>query len=412
MKKELLFSIFIFLLSTRIVSAALHINEIYPAPPTGEFEWIELYNDENNPLNIAGYYLNDADSHKIKIATDSISPLGFIIATSSSVLNNDGDTVLLKNNLNETLESVTYDITFDKNKSYIRCPDGSGDWLVTNVITKNSTNNCPTPSPTPTTPIPTSSSTSTATPSPTSIIVPTREVTPTTYDNIFISEVMVNPEKGENEWVEIYNDNEFAVDLTNWFIDDAENSGSSPKLFSLTISSKSYAVYDLSSSMFNNTGDEVRLLDFNKTVKDSFEYSESTAGKTYGRNSYEDDNFCLQEPSKESINNPCLNPTASPSNTSTPTKTPTKTPTTSINNTYMLSKPVTLRTGTTYLSSQTIGNYHVIPTKTVDILGASTINPTGSTGHNPLTKSLSITSFGYSLLSLISILAKIKKLSP
>jgi hypothetical protein len=92
------------------------------------------------------------------------------------------------------------------------------------------------------------------------------------HDSIYLSEVMANPPTSEKEWIEIYNNNDFSVSLNNWYIDDLENAGSSPKIFSLEIAPKSYAVFDLTSSMFNNDGDSVRLLDFNKNLKDDFEY--------------------------------------------------------------------------------------------------------------------------------------------
>ena len=82
--------------------------------------------------------------------------------------------------------------------------------------------------------------------------------------------------------------------------------------------------------MFNNSGDSVRLLDFNKQQKDSFEYFNAIQGKTYGRVSFESDEFCLQEESKGSANNNCLNTTATP--TPKPTSTPKPTPS---NNPFM-----------------------------------------------------------------------------
>jgi len=87
---------------------------------------------------------------------------------------------------------------------------------------------------------------------------------PQTYNNIYLSEVMVDPETGSSEWIEIYNNNDFQIFLNSWYIDDLENEGTTPKKFSLTVNSQDYAVFELSSSMFNNNGDSVRLLDFNQ----------------------------------------------------------------------------------------------------------------------------------------------------
>ncbi len=231
--------------------------------------------------------------------------------------------------------------------------------------------------------------------SPTEMPIPTL----TSYHNIYISEAMVNPAKDENEWIELFNNNDYAVSLMNWFIDDIENSGSSPKMFSLEIPSKSYGVFMLSSSMFNNTGDSVRLLDFNKNLKDSFEYSSSTQGKTYGRISLDSDDFCLQEPSKGNVNNPCINPTPSstpkPSNTLTPSKTST-----------YLSVTAVLNRSTNQLARRNLDEGGVINTNNGEVLGIANYNDHNNTHR--FIRSLSFISFSYSLLTILSIFLKMK----
>jgi hypothetical protein len=146
------------------------------------------------------------------------------------------------------------------------------------------------------------------TPKPTFFSTPTPTPTPTpiSYSSIYLSEVMVYPLSGEKEWAEIYNDNDFLVNLDNWYIDDIENAGATEKKFSLTVGPKSYAVIEFSSAIFNNDDDQVRLLDFNKIEKDSFEYSQSMAGKSWGRVDFNSDFWCLQEPTKGRMNGSCL----------------------------------------------------------------------------------------------------------
>ncbi len=148
---------------------------------------------------------------------------------------------------------------------------------------------------------------------------PTITITPSTfpdYSNIFISEVMVDPEDG-TEWIEITNKNDFKVNLVKWYIDDEENSGGTPKEFSISIEPHQLVFIDISSSMFNNAGDTVRLLNNEKIVKDSFEYDDSEKGKSLGKNA---DEFCIQEPSKGEINSECIisqevTPTSKPTTT-------------------------------------------------------------------------------------------------
>lgn len=158
--------------------------------------------------------------------------------------------------------------------------------------------------------------------------------TPTpTIGYVYLSEVYPYPESGENEWVELYNDNEFPVTLKNWKIDDVENGGSSPKSFSLVIGGYSFASFDISSSMFNNDGDDVRLLDENNTLHDSFTYETAEQGNSIGRMDFLTNVYCIQPPSRSLVNNACLSDhiiTMTPTPTKKPSPTPTKYPTASL----------------------------------------------------------------------------------
>ncbi len=228
-------------------------------------------------------------------------------------------------------------------------------------------------------------------PSPTespSIIIPT----PQSYNNIYISEVMVYPVISEKEWVEIYNNNGFSVSLNNWYIDDLENGGSSPKIFSLEINAKGYGVFDFASSIFNNDGDSVRLLDFNKNLKDDFEYVKTEQGKSLGRTSLESDDFCLQEPSKNSANNSCINPAPTPIasvKTGQKNLSPTST-----------NFDVSIHRSINYSTGGVLKNYD-----NGDILG---ITLTTINNNLLLIRCLTFISFSYSLLTIISILFKMK----
>lgn len=147
-------------------------------------------------------------------------------------------------------------------------------------------------------------------PTATTTIIPTSSYS-SNYENIVISEVMVDPIDGI-EWVEIENKNNFKVEILKWYIDDEENTGGIPKEFSVSIDSGQLTVIELNSSMFNNAGDSVRLLNNNKIVKDSFEYSSSKKGISIGRSG---EDYCFQESSKSLINYPCI---IEQSNTPTP----------------------------------------------------------------------------------------------
>ena len=397
-------------LITKNVIASLKINEIYPAPASGEDEWVELYNDEDKTIDTAQFYLVDDKGNKIKISDSTVQSYNFTLATSIDILNNTGDTVYLKNISDQPLDSVTYSKNLSSSQSYAKCPDGSDSWFTLTTITKNSSNNIACLNLTPSiSPEDTPSSTSTPETSSTETPSSTSNSQPQTYNNMYLSEVMVQPESGNNEWIEVYNANEFEVALDNWYIDDLENAGTTPKQLPLTIPAKSYVSYDLSSSMFNNDGDSVRLLDFEQKEIDSFQYQSSEKGKTLGRMSFDNDNFCLQTPTKEKANGPCINPTA----TSTPKLTSSSTST--INQTPTITKtPTKVRSTITPLKfSLFTQNQQSISDSPEEIKGEvlATVSANKLTKNNkiqPLLFSLSFTSLAYSLLAATSILLKLK----
>lgn len=259
------------------------------------------------------------------------------------------------------------------------------------------------------TPIETPNLTATETPNPTTeTIFPTSLPTlvflppPAFCNNVYLSEIMVNPVSGENEWIEIYNNNDFVVLLNNWFIDDLENQGSTPKQFSLEVPATTYRVFDLTSAIFNNSGDTVRLLDSDKNEKDSFEYSFSTQGKTWGRKDFNDNDFCLQEKSKGLKNDNCIE--SSPAFLYTPAPT---------------FASVLTETSTPPSSFTKTPKKNILKTKVTKINTASTMEEAEGevlavydfqkqTDYKNLIKFFSFNSLAYSLLTIFSLSFKIK----
>ncbi len=294
--------------------------------------------------------------------------------------------------------SLTKNPTEGINSAKIRLLVASGSAYFDNVSFIEYFYPSSTPEPTP--PLPSGFEGQAETPSPTP--EPTSTPTPTTilisYDNIFLSEIMVNPDTNQKECVEIYNNNDFSVNLTNWYVDDLENSGSSPKSFSLTLPAKSYGVIELSSSIFNNDADIVRLLDFNKQEKDSFEYAESEKTKTWGRINLDSDDFCLQEPSSGTVNNSCiLNPVANQTSVSNPIPTAIK---------NIVNKPIPKKANLTNQNISSGQNYDYAGSE--QVLGTETTKKQ-SDNFSPTVNSLSLSSFLYSLLTIASVFLKIKK---
>jgi len=423
--------------ANHLVLAELVINELYPAPSTGETEWVELFNNENSVIDITNYSLSDLSNNKIKIATTSANPYEYIITTSTNVLNNTGDTIFLKNALTEVIDIATYSGTFTTEKTWTRCPDGFGSWFALNTTSKQSSNETAcavlTPTPTPTL-LPTTTPTPTTIPTPTNQhsassvpnATPTQVIssTPTSLsptptpvptiiiNNIYLSEIMASPNAGENEWVELYNDNDYSVTLENWAIDDQVGAGATPFHFSLTISAHEYNSINLAKTMFNNDGDQVNLYNSNDTLQDSFEYQKSGKNISLGRMSWENDDYCEQTPSKNLPNNNCITDTTTlTSITHIPTPIPTiKTVKNSTNITSSI-KPQT-----SYISPSIISNGRLPIHITHPVNYNSNVLGLTSTYSMPkkyplIINYLNFISFSYSFLTIGGILAKIKRWS-
>ncbi|MBU4360937.1 lamin tail domain-containing protein [Candidatus Parcubacteria bacterium] len=158
------------------------LNEFLPNPQGEEYgfdfgidtsikpqgEWIELYNNSNNTVDLTGYYLTDASGDRIDIEscrtnTGNVQILShdYLVVYRSAggtcnshnfELNNNGDTIYFYNSLDELQDTTNYtgndycdleptpgeenDETgsgtcsgVPPNKSYARIPDGVGAWV-------------------------------------------------------------------------------------------------------------------------------------------------------------------------------------------------------------------------------------------------------------------------------------------
>jgi hypothetical protein len=290
-------------------------------------DWIELYNLGEEIISLDGWELRD-ETQNNKIDLDGlICPDSFRRFYFSNRLNNGGDEIRLIDDSGSGIDRVVY---FSQTipahldgQSTGRNPNGADFWQVFSLPSPQD-EACFLPTPTPTvlptvlptitlSPIPTPTPTVSLTPAPTPSLVSTPTLIPQVdYDNVFLNEVMANPAEGA-EWVELYNGNDFTVDLQDWFLDDLADGGSAPQKFSLTIEPGDFGIINLSRAILNNNGDEVRLLNFSEEEKDLFSYSKTVSGQSWGKT--DDDNWCLQEPTPQEINLACFSPT--------PTITPT-----------------------------------------------------------------------------------------
>lgn len=126
------------------------INEFLPNYSDSlESEWIELYNNSSNSVNLMGWQIGDELSLKAISDTDMLlEPYGYLILAQDtesflayydsfqgaigepngwSVLNNTGDVIRLSNDMEEIVDSTVYDDGFDGNRSWERFISVSGE---------------------------------------------------------------------------------------------------------------------------------------------------------------------------------------------------------------------------------------------------------------------------------------------
>ena len=126
-----------------LCSATIYINELMPNPIDDCLdctEWVELYNDGNEDVDVGNYALNDSTDHYIYIklaSTDSntiIKANDFLVIYNFSYgfkLRNSEDTIRLFDKDESEIDSVSYSNFNTKasyDKTWSRRPDGGEFW--------------------------------------------------------------------------------------------------------------------------------------------------------------------------------------------------------------------------------------------------------------------------------------------
>lgn len=252
-----------------------------PAGTDDKHEWIELYNDSDSDITLAGgrngLKFNDGANHYLE--ETAARGLMTIAAQEYTILADDADTFLadhpefagnvidttmdLKNSEPITLKITTSDNsqiiseaiyqgtggsnednkTLEWNGSaFAESPIGGGTPGRANSA---STGNAPTEQPEPS-----------AVPSPANQIQNQPEFQYS--QNVFINEFLPHPETGEQEWVELLNKGNEEVDLSGWSLGD-----SGKQRFNIPAKTKiapgEYLVVAFDKSFLNNAGDKLRL---------------------------------------------------------------------------------------------------------------------------------------------------------
>lgn len=321
---------------TATPSQAIVISEVMVAPTAPNPEWVELYNPNLASITLTNWQIDDganAGSAPFALSTVIGAQSHVTIELPSAIFNNSSDEVRLLDDQDQLIAFTSYAKSYP-NETWALLPTGTychqsstknapNTQMCLHETTTPTSTTLPTPTiivattPTPTvqigqptpSPLPTSQPTQIPTITPTATPI-SATPTPTTHAAqsapIYISEFMARPATGQAEWVELYNSGSSSVTLTGWSIDDVASGGSSPRLIPpLTIAGYSYATYELSSAIFNNDADSVRLLNNVQSVIDELTYADAIAEKSFSRNDISSRFVCATDPTRSMPNLTC-----------------------------------------------------------------------------------------------------------
>jgi len=220
----------------------LSLKWLLPNPETGS-EQVKIINLSTQDVNLDTWQIDDIEGGSKPIKLEGLIRVGngLIIELSSAMFNNSGDKLRL------IKDGVVYEQTeytgASKGEYWFKDSHDTWCWLKPDLLTDDYL--CP---------ISTPSQTPTPTPIPTAYVYP--------YAACFdlkIIKVNPSPLKDQQEKVMIYNPHQFRVSLSGYQIDDEVGHG---QPIDLSGSIDSYGVRGviLSKPIFNNSGDQVRLL--------------------------------------------------------------------------------------------------------------------------------------------------------
>jgi hypothetical protein len=303
--KKIIFVLVFCFLPLGIIRASVIINEIAWMGDTASYnhEWIELFNNEANDISLAGWTLKTADE-KIKISLSGLIPAGgfFLLEKSSDAsvkdlladliyqgsLNNAGEKIQLFNAQKKLADEVDNSASWGAgdNKTKQTMARFNDQWCTSQAVggTPKATNQCLAKNSEtilPATSTPTNESA-------TANLVATPTQTPKDIKNVFINEVLPSPEgpDTENEWIEIYNANNFSVDISGWQIKDTV--GSIRKynfVYGSIIPSQGFLILMSPQTKISlqNNGDGLILTNTKNDVVDQVTYPKALANQSYNR---------------------------------------------------------------------------------------------------------------------------------
>ena len=285
----------------------LRVSEIFPHPATGESEWVELENTSAYPVTTNGWSILDASGAATLLPDGSVNPgLYIVIENPKGKLNNDGDSVIIKDANGSVVDSVLYNADLgsvpDVDESLVRT--SANALAITTTVTKNTSNiSTPRATATSTSSTANTSATSNATtvePIATntetvSSSIPTVSTTsasqsslasPALLKTLRLSEFYPNTNGNDltDEFIEIENTGDQTISLDGWSMTDA---GGAKFLFAkdAMIAAHTFKTFlhPETKISLNNTGDTISLTAPDGSVVDTQTYDQAKASLTYAR---------------------------------------------------------------------------------------------------------------------------------
>ena len=283
----------------------ISINEIawMGSKSSSNDEWIELYNNTDKNISLDGWILkSQAGKLNIKLKSEikthdfylmertddnSIPGIKADLIYSGSLSNNGADLKLYDNSANlidqancsagwfagnnitkQTMEKINSAIVGTEKSNWQTSQNPDGTPKAKNSIGINA--NTPTV-------IPTKAGIQDNSTSDQKIIYP---------NNIFINEILPSPQGADEteEWIELYNQNSFEVDLSGWKLKDTEGTITTYIIPATTkIPAESFLIFKRPETKINlnNTGDTINLLFPDDKITSIAYYTKAPLGQSY-----------------------------------------------------------------------------------------------------------------------------------
>lgn len=255
------------------------ISEFITDPSESENEWIELYNTIYRDIDLEDWTIEDGSGTITNLSGTILKNNFLIVDNPKGKLNNDGDTIILRDQNQVIIDQVSYGNWDDgdtsdnapktndpnsiaRQKENYNTRNNSLDFFITTTPTKNASN----------------------------IITPPKDETKKEEDTIlsseiYINEILPNPigTDYEDEFIELYNNGTEEINLENWIIKSSVNEY---KIKEKIKAKKYLLIYRKDSGLIlKNDSETVSLIsEKNKTIQ-KISFKDAPIGYSYNLNS-------------------------------------------------------------------------------------------------------------------------------